>query len=420
MKESTLASKIMIGILCAGVLIYMGLYFLLGFRNEVATTTAYSHSVDVGRSATAIIVREETVLPSSGTYVDLVLREGEKTAGNSVVALIYSDPTAVNTRQEIRTLEAEIAQLEYALSTGTQATDSVRLDEQVMDSIVALRSLAAGGDLSALDDSVLNLRTMVFQRDYTYGDTGAAQQLQQLITDKKTRLASLEKSLNQVSQTVRTPSSGVFSGKADGYESLITPSMLSDLTVPGLSELLDTRAPQAPNSVGKVITDSTWYLAALFEGTNDMGLTVGHQYVISFSHDYYGSVDMKLERIETQGNQTLAVFSARTKLADTTLLRIQTVDIVVEELTGIRVPRKALRVETKDVTLENGKTAQVNTYGVYTVVGTQAEWQSVDVLYTGDTFYLVKPSNESTSGRLRAGDTVILSSSGIYDGKVIQ
>lgn len=420
MKESTLATKVMIGILCVGVLIYFGLYFLLGFRDEIATTIAYDYSVDVGRSANAVIVREETVLSTSGSYVDLVLSEGERAAANSVVALIYSDPSALSTRQEIRSLTAEIEQLEYALSAGTQTVDSAKLDEQVVGSIVALRSLAASGDLSALEDSVLNLRTMVFQRDYTYGDTGAAEQLELLIDQKKARLATLERSLSQVSQSVRAPASGIFSGEADGYEALITPAMLSDLTPAQLSGLLDGSAPTPPNAVGKVITDSTWYLAALFDGVNDLGLTEGDTYTVSFSHDYYGSVSMTLERIETQDGQTMAIFSARTKLSDTTLLRIQTVDIVVDELVGIRIPRKALRVETETVTDENGKTSQVNTYGVYTVVGTQAEWQTVNVLYTGDTYYLVEPANEAASGRLRAGDTVILSSTGLYDGKVIR
>ena len=92
MKESTLATKVMIGILCVGVLLYLALYFLLGFRNEVATTVAYDYTVDVGTDATAIIVREETVLPNSGTYVDQVLTEGEKTAAKATVALIYDHP----------------------------------------------------------------------------------------------------------------------------------------------------------------------------------------------------------------------------------------------------------------------------------------------------------------------------------------
>lgn len=420
MKESTLATKIMIGVLCAGVFLYLALYFLLGFREELAVTTAYDYTVDVGAEAAAIIVRQESVLSSSGVYVDLVLSEGERSAAGGAVAFLYSDPAALNTRQEIRALEAEIAQLQHALSSGTQAVDSARLDQQVVGSIVALRALAAGGDLSSLEDSALNLRTMVFQRDYAYGDTGAAQQLAQLIQDKQERLASLNRSLSQVSQTVYAPVSGVFSGEADGYESLITPDMLSGLTVSQLSALLDAPAPARPDAVGKLITDSTWYLAALLQGDNNLALTEGHSYTVSFSHDYYGDVVMTLERVETDGGQTLAVFSSSAHLSDTTLLRVQTVDIVVRQISGIRVPRRALRVETGSVTGEDGAVSQVNRYGVYTVVGAQAEWQQVNVLYTGDTFYLVEPVDMTRTSRLRPGDTVILNSTGLYDGKVVR
>ena len=420
MKESTLATKIMIAVLCAGVLLYLALYFVLGFREELATTVAYNYTVDVGHEAAAVIVREETVLPGSASYVDLVLSEGERAAAGEAVALLYSDPSALNTRQEIRSLTAEITQLQYALSTGTQSVDSAKLDQQVVGSIVALRALAASGDLSTLEDSALNLRTMVFQRDYAYGDTGAAQQVAQLLRDKQDRLAGLERSLSQVSQTVYAPSSGVFSGEADGYETLITPDMLSGLTISQLSDLLDTGAPARPNAVGKLITDSTWYLAALFQGENDLALTEGHRYTVSFSHDYYGDVVMTLERVETGNGQTMAIFSSSSHLGDTTLLRVQTVDIVARQLTGIRIPRRALRVRTETVTDENGDTTQVNHYGVYTVVGSQAEWQEVNVLYTGDSFYLTEPVDMTKTSRLRAGDTVILTSTGLYDGKVVR
>lgn len=419
MKQSTVATKVMIGALCLGVLLYLGIYFLLGFRDEVATTPAYSYTVEVGVEASGVIVRSERLLTSSGAYVDLVLSEGERAAAGSAVALIYSDPSAPDTRQKIRALEAELEQLRHALLSGTESVNASRLDEEVLRSIVSLRALCAEGDLTNLEDSVLNLRTMVFRRDYTYGDTDAAQQLSQTIKGKEEELSALQRSLSQVSQTVRTPVSGVFSGEADGYESLITPEMLSTVTVARLSDLLSQKAPAKPDAVGKIITDTTWYLAALFEGSNDLALSKGKTYQISFSHDYYGTVPMKLERVETEDGKTMAIFSSRTKLAETTLLRVQAVDIVARELTGIRVPRKALRVETRTVTAEDGTQRQENVYGVYSVVGTRAEWHSVNVLYTGDTFYLVEPVNDADKNRLRPGDLVILTSAGLYDGKVV-
>ena len=66
----------------------------------------------------------------------------------------------------------------------------------------------------------------------------------------------------------------------------------------------------------------------------------------------------------------------------------------------IRVPRQALRVVTETVTdKETGLETEVQRTGVYTVVGTQAEFQEVSVLYTDDNFYLVEPIDSSAARR---------------------
>jgi len=419
MKESTLATKFMIAILCLGVALYLTIYFAQGWDEDVVTTVAYTYPLDVGHEATGILVRDEIPLIGSGGYVDQTVGEGAKAAVGDSVALLYSDPSALTTRQSIRALESEIEQLQYARSSGTQNTDAAKLDAQVISSIIALRSLAAVGDLTTLDDSALTLRAMVFKRDYTYGNADAAGQLDQLIADKEAQLAELNRSLNQVSTTVFAPVSGVYSAGTDGWEGVITPAMLDNLTAGGLSELLGQQHSPDPLAVGKLITGSTWYYAALLEGT-DTGLQAGRRYTLNFSGDYYGQIDMTLERVFLEDEQTLAVFSCRTHLADTAMLRIQTVDVVTQQLEGIRIPRKALRVVTEDVTNDDGTISQVNRYYVFTVVRSQAEQQEVEVLYTSDTYYLVQPVNQSSATRLRAGDEVILNSSGIYDGKVVR
>lgn len=418
-KESTVATKVMIAILCLGVAAYLAVYFAQGWREDIVTTRAYTYSLDVGREAQGILVREETPLTGGGGYVDQILPEGAKAAAWDPVALVYSDPSALTTRQSIRSLEAEIEQLQYAYNDRSQNTDAARLDAQVINSIVALRSLAAKGDLTGLDDSALNLRSMVFKRDYTYGDTDVAGQLAQLISDKQAQLTELNRSLDQVSTTVYAPVSGIYSAGVDGWEGVVTPAMLDSLTAGGLEALLAEQHSPDPSAVGKLVTGSTWYYAALLDGT-DTGLQKGRNYTLSFTGDYYGQVRMTLERVSLEGERTLAIFSCRSNLADTAMLRIQAVDVVTRTLEGIRVPRKALRVSTEDMTGEDGSVSQVNHYYVFTVVSSQAEQQEVEVLYSSDTYYLVRPVNQTSAGRLRAGDEVILNSSGVYDGKVVR
>ena len=420
MRESIFTTRVMIAILCLGVAVYVAASFLRDWEEPLVTTRAYSYTQDVGAQATGLFIRQETVLPDArSSYVDHILSEGEKAAAGQAVALLYSDPSALTTRQSIRALSAEIEQLEYALASGTQTSDVSRLDAQVLSSITALRGLTARGDLTALEEHALNLRTLVFKRDYAYGDTAAAGQLNQLIEDRRARLRQLSSSLDQVSRTVYAPASGVFSGSVDGWEDAVSPDGLDELTAESLSALLARKPASQTDAVGKLITDSTWYFAALLPGT-DAGLREGRTYTLSFSGDYYGQIPMRLERVALEGDQTLAIFSCRSHLSETTLLRVQTVDVVIRRLEGIRVPRKALRIETETVTDDDGITREVNHYKVYTVIRSQSWGQEVEVLYTDDDFYLVRPIDENASGRLRAGDEVILSSSGIYDGKVVR
>lgn len=421
MKESTLVNKAIIGVICAAVILYFAVYLALGFKPDLVTTTAYAYSVDIGTEASALLVRDEQVISTNGQYVDILLDEGEKVSKGGKIALIHASQDSLETRQTIQSLEAEIQQLEYSLSTGTQATNSSKLDEEVISSMVAIRSLAASGDLSTLEDSALHLRTMVFQRDYSYGNTEAATQIKQLISDKQKQLDSLNASLSQVSQTITSPASGCFSGEVDGFESLINPSMLSSLTMQQLNELLHREVEDTHAALGKVVTSNTWYLATLIDQASVEGLLEGKTYKISFSDDYYGMISMKLERLVMENDQTMAIFSTNTNLSDTTLLRQQTVDIIAQQVEGIRIPRQALRVNTETVTDDEGNQSQVNSYGVYTVVGTQAEWQEVKVVYSDDdSFYLVQPVDETASSRLRAGDEVILNTTNITDGMVVR
>lgn len=422
MKQSNLATKITISVLVLGLMAYLVFYIVRSWQDEVVTIPAYSAVIQVGADASGIIVREETVLSGSGAYVELIPGEGEKVSAGQTVALLYSDASGQATSQAINTLAAEIEQLDYALSSGTDTSDTSRLDASVLDSITALRALTASGDLSSLEDSTLNLRTMVFKRDYTYGDNGAAESLAALREQKRTELASLQSSLSRVATSVSAPASGVFSGVADGYETLIDPTSVRTMTPSQLTELLGRDVAVPGGTVGKLITSSTWYFACVLSEQEAEGLLEGRTYTISFSYDWFGQVDMTLEQIsQAENGQVALLFSSRTNLADITLLRVQTVDIVIEELEGIRVPRQALRVFTETQTdEETGETTETQYTAVFTVVGTQAELQRVDVLYTDDNFYLVKPADPDASRRLRPGDEVILNTSGVYDGKVVR
>lgn len=428
MKTSNLVIKLTIGLLLTVILIYFGLYIYRSFTGGLTTVRAYEDSIDVGVKISGLVVREERTLTSNSTAtLDLSPNEGEKVSGGGVVATLYTSSAGLETKKSIQALEAELEQLTYAKSSSAGISDTAKTESDLLSAIAGLHASASAGDLSGLEGDTLRLRALVFKRDYAY--TGSTQELDELISRKSQQLDALRASLGAVATVISAPESGVFSAQADGYEELLYPALLEDLTALQLTGL-ENRSVQPPaNAIGKLITSSTWYFAASAPTDEVKNLIEGGQYSISFNRDYTGQALMTLDRRgDDEGGRTLLVFSCRTGLSDTTLLRRQTADLVTEHITGLRIPRSALRALKEDqkrtVTDENGnkKTVEeeVTVTGVYTVVSRQAEFTPVTVLYQGEDYFLVEPAEPDAAGRLRAGDEILVYTAGIADGKVVR
>lgn len=421
MKTSNLTTRIAMLALLLGVLVYFGFYIAGSFSKGLTTVLAYAEEVDVGVEATGLVVRQERVLTAEGGYiVECFPGEGEKVAGGETVATLYASASGMETRKTIEALESEVEQLEYALNASATGADSARVEGDLLEAIAGFHANAAQGKLSNVEQEALQLRTLMFRRDYAYGDSTAAQELQELIEERRARIADLRASLGAASTVIRAPQPGVFSGLADGFETLVGPDTLEELTPSGLLEL-ERKSPDAPaNAIGKLITGSTWYFAASVREGQASRLREGERYTVAFSQDCRAL--MTLERIsDAEDGRRVLVFSCRSQLSEATLLRRQTVDIVTEHIRGIRVPRSALRAVTRTETdKQTGEETVVTVTGVYTLISRQAEFTPVNVLYQGEDFFLVEPADPDSAERLREGDEIILYTVGLTDGKVMR
>ena len=421
MKQGTLINRIVMLLLLAAVLVYLGVSAWRSFRDPYTLVLSYAYTVDDSLEATGFLVREERVLASPGGIVDLLPEEGEKVSRGETVALLYQNDSGLARKEELQSLTMEKEQLQYALERTQSGGDSSQLSQQVIDAIVALRSSVSTGDLTQL------LKSLVYKRDFTFNggeeDGDAAAAIQSSIDAVDAQIAALSAQAAQDTSRLTASQAGVFSGQTDGYESLLTPALLETIT-PGQLSQLDRQRPQPDaGAVGKLVTDATWYFVCAM-GEEEAGrLIEGRTVTVRFSRDWSGEVDMKVERVgETPENSRVTVvLSSDRYLSETTLLRKQTVELVFDSQTGIRVPTQAVRVEERTVTdPETEEEKQELVTGVYVLVGQQAEFKPVTILAQLEDFALVK-SADGSDGKtaLRAGDEVILSSVELFDGKVI-
>lgn len=426
MKQGSLNARIIMLLLLGAILLTIGVSAWNSLREIYPTVLAYTYTVSDSMEATGFLVRQESVLTGQGGTVELLPDEGEKVSRGETVALFYQSDDGLTQRQTLQQLLLEQEQLEYALAQAGGSSDSAQLSTRVADAIADLRGAASSGDLTGLERQTLELKSLIYKHSYTFnqeGDSTAA--LQASLDEVNTQIQTLTAQASQSTSRVTASQSGVFSGLVDGYESLITPDMLDSITPSQLEQLARQTPTENTSAIGKLITNSTWYFACTLPEEDAERLVEGRTITVRFSRDWSGEVDMEVERLsDPENGKVLVVLSADKFLSDTTLLRRQTVELVFDTVSGIRLPKEALRVEQQTVTEpDTEEEKQVSVTGVYALVGQRAEFKEVTVLAEEDDYILVKAASTETPTQekkaLRAGDKIIISSGELYDGKVI-
>ena len=420
MKQGTLITKIVIFTLFVGVALYLAIYAVRSLRDPFTSVLAYQDTLDDAVEVSGVLVRQEAALSSGAAIMDVLPGEGERVAAGETVAILYQSGEALERKKQLTALELEREQLQYALSSGSSLGDAARVEKQILDSILTLRS--AAGDLSNLEINAQALRTRVLQREFAYsasGDSAAA--LTQAVEELDAQIAALRSQSAYDTTPVYAPRSGLFSGLVDGWEDTLTPDRLDTITAGEINSAFQGTSPATGTYVGKLITGERWYFAAVVDDATAARLDPGDTITVAFSRDFTGEVTMRVDRIgpsEPEGR--VLVLSSDRQLKNVTLLRGQTVSLVFERFTGIRVPKQALHMETLTTTdPETGEEVETRALCVYTVVSNRAERKLVTIVREGGDYYLVAPVGTTAKTKLHAGDEIIVSAADLYDGKVI-
>ena len=427
MKQGTLVNRIMMLVLLAAVVLCLAVSAWRSFRNPYTLVPCYAYTVDDTLEATGFLVREELVLSAASGEADVLPEEGEKVARGETVALFYQDGQGAERRQELESLNLEREQLEYALERAQTGGDPSQLTEQVLDAIAGLRASAASGDLTHLEEQTQNLKALVYKREYTFsggeGEADPAPAIQASLDAVEARISALTAQAAQSTARLTAQEPGVFSGHTDGFERLLTPDMLEDITSGELAQLARRQPEPEAGAVGKLITDATWYFVFSAPQAEAERLVEGRSASVRFSRDWSGEGDMTVERggEPEENGQCVVVLSTDRYLSDTTLLRRQTVELVFDSQEGIRVPSEAVRVVEQTVTDgETGEERRELITCVFVLVGQQAERKPVTILEQLEDFALVVPAGDASAREaLRAGDEIILSAVELADGDVI-
>ncbi len=417
-RQNGFGTKLLMAALFLGVAAYFGIQAFQYLDDPLGVTLAYRYEVEQAVDLTGFVVREEQVLPDGeGGLLRVQRAEGERVAAGGTVASVYADQASLDRQAEIESLESRVEQLQYAQDLALAVETTRKLDAQITQNLLEYRRFLAADRLYDAEGAALELRALVLKRDYSGGSGDLSAQLQEL----GAQLLSLRSQSEGSVRRIASPESGLYSAEVDGYETVLTPALLESLTPSQLSEL--TADPATVSRVGKLILGTDWYYAATLSAKDAMALQDRQSELgelsLRFSQGVNRDLPVTLESVgATEKGQVVAVFRGNSYLQELTLLRQQRAQVVTGTTQGIRVLKESLRAERSYLD-ESGVLVTEAATGIYCLVGREARFKPVEVVYSGDGFVLVRPTSTKEAYTLRPGEQVILSARGLFDGKVL-
>lgn len=408
MKSTSLSTKFITALLLLAVIAYFGVQGYRYVTDPETTAIVYRYRSEQAIAVRGYVVREEQVVDCAETLLELTHAEGERIGAGDTIATVYRSAEALRATQELEALRAQKEQLEYARSAANDTETALKLDSEIRDQILSVRAAYEAGSFSALDALSDRLKTTVLKREYAYnGSEELGARLEEL--DAQIREAS---AASGGTTRVTASVSGTYSAVADGYEGVLTPESLADMTPSGLAAV----SPQSVSStVGKIVSGSKWYFAASVSEADAAKLRTGQRLTLRMASGVDFDLPVTLTRVsEAENGNCLVVTESGKYLAYVTLLREQNAEIVIDEYEGLRIPKNALRVNGDGVS------------GVYCLIGRTAYFKPVNIIYQGGEYCLVEPgrieaATESQKSllTLRTNDEVIISAGELYNGKVV-
>lgn len=401
MKQGKSYFTVILWILLAAIAAYFGYNVVSSLYAPLMTATVTPYEAGAGYYASGFVVREEELLYSQYGTTVLNCAEGAHVAANDTVATGYRSEDAKTRQTRIDELSGQIEQLQYAWSAVSSVYDQAALDADIAGDLAQLSRYLALRDMNSVSDLSPELKGLILRRTGSDSDSGS---LQARISTLQAELETLEAQSAGDTSAILAGKAGTFSAAVDGYESVLTPERLKEMTVAEFESVQPDETDA--NAIGRLVTSATWYYACVVPASELSGVEEGDRATLTFARDYYQPVTMRVARLGgNEAGSRLLVLSSDRALQNVTLLRQQSAEIVFTSYSGLRVPKSAVRVE-------NGQT------GVYILEGTLAKWKPITILHDTGESYVVTLDTSSTNN-LWPGDELIINAKNLYDGKVV-
>lgn len=386
------------------IVVFVGHQSIAAIYKPIKTESAVYYTAIDGFKITGVIIRNETLVKSGekGT-LHFAVKDGGRVSKNGTIANIYENESASVNISRISEIKNKIADIEDILSyNDIEAANleavNTRVNKAVKEFIYSTSQDNFGNSTECSEE----LLSAINRRQAALGEeTNLDVQLKSL----KAELSELSQNLPTAKGKIAAASSGYFVSKADGYENVLKASDISGIT----PEFLDEIKPEEVSKgvIGKIVSDYEWYIAAQVKVSDSLKYKEGEtlKLLTSVKSSPELKVTVKKINVSSASDNAVIIFTCNEMNNELAFMRTGPMTVVRAEYSGLKVPRKALRVVD-------------SVRGVYVVNGMQVKFVPVNIIHSTDS-YIICEKQTDNENILKLYDSVVVKGKNLYDGKII-
>ena len=410
-------------------LIIIAVYFLLQYDHEsgnlIETERADMDTrQDIIELYGYIFRNEEIIYSIGGSSVNYLIDNGAKVGKNQVVALSQQNSADFSMKDQISALTEKLDILNKSnINLETANPNIEKMDKDSRSMYIDMLQSIENGRFKDAGKNRIEFLILLNKKQLVTGEI-SGNRFENIITsaeDSKKQLEARMSVSGMGAAEVFSNKSGIFYSRVDGYENNFTADTIKTLDFDKFDEIMKDQPDSniLNNALGKVAYDFNWYLVCRTQKNKTFDFTTGQNYNIIYPYSSNRSIESVLIRQidSADSNEILLIFETSSIPFDFDFSRKQTIQIVFNEISGIKVPEEAVHI----VEREDGTKAE----GVYIQKGNLVVFRDLpkeECLAKFEGYYLyLEPSKrpDTGGGTLQLYEDIIISGKNLYDGQAI-
>lgn len=390
------------------VLFYVGYQIFISAYSPVKVEIAELYDEYETVDTKGLVLRSETLVPMNDEgYIYYMTENGTRVAKDGCIAQLYTDQEAAFTQQQIKSLTVEIEELESIQEQGQNNRTSLDIiNTQLKNTHTDVIDAMSSSHFSGIDELSSKLLSLMNKQQITVGRAEGFETRVATLTAERDELLKQE---TAPIGSVYSPVAGYFVNSVDGFETVLDPQSVLSMTTDEIRSKME-QEPKAEQDgyIGKVVGSYEWYLVCVVPAKAMTHVALDGTVKIRMPFVSNDTIPMTLVAENRDRNGDLAViFRCDYMSADLSDIRLEDVQILVKQHSGIRVPDEAVRFNEQQEA------------GVFVKEGNVIVFRRIQVAYhsKGETYSICSVVDED--GYLQVYDDIVTEGKRLYDGKIV-